>query len=194
MSFNHSDYDPDGMQTGRFTGGLLGLARFTRIDSGWTLQVFQPAIGAYGSFSAAPTPHPLLIGDHQYAYMIIHVNGGPGGPFRQDNYLIAEVADSFKQVLFAYNCGREQGGDSICKWTCSYRVLPGEKRLFKDIEFVRKGRYYAADKDGLPEELKGKVKGEEQGDFTITQVFSYSNKNGYLERGPARVLIKRQKA
>src|SRR6185503_3756970 len=77
ISFNHSAYDPDGLQTSRFTGGLLGMAKFVRIDSGWQLQIFQPAIGAYGSFSQAPAPEPIRIGDHQYAYMIPHVNGGP---------------------------------------------------------------------------------------------------------------------
>ncbi|MDP4217933.1 MAG: hypothetical protein Q8927_17150, partial [Bacteroidota bacterium] len=101
MSFNHSGYDPDGIQTGRFMGGLLGMARFIRIDSGWKLEVFQPAIGAYGAFSQSPAPLPLLIGDHQYAYMIEHANGAPGEPYQQDDYLIADIGSSYRQILCA---------------------------------------------------------------------------------------------
>ncbi|MBS1605481.1 MAG: hypothetical protein JST42_22650, partial [Bacteroidetes bacterium] len=40
MSFNHSGYDPDGMQTGRFSGGLLGFATFVHVDSSWRLEKF----------------------------------------------------------------------------------------------------------------------------------------------------------
>ncbi len=191
MSFNHSDYYPDGLQTDRFSGGLLGMARFIRIDSGWKLEVFQPAIAAFGSFSQCPTPRPLLIGDHQYAYMMVNVNGGPGGPYRQDNYLIAEIGNSYQPILTALNIGRPDVEDGQCSWTCSYRVAPGEKHFFQDIIFVCKGRYFATDQEGLPKELKGKVKGTGQGNFNITRVFSYSDKKGYRERLPAKVLLQR---
>src|SRR4051812_26051805 len=56
ITFNHSEYDADGAQTSRFTGGLLGLAKFVLVDSTWQLRFFQPAIGAYGAFSQCPTP------------------------------------------------------------------------------------------------------------------------------------------
>jgi len=190
MSFNHSPYDPDGLQTMRFRGGLLGMAKFVRIDSGWQLQIFQPAIGAYGSFSQAPIPEPILIGDGQYAYMIVHVNGGPGGPFWRNNYLIAEVNGSYRQILSAYSTGRTDGFEGKSSWKCTYAVLPGEKHSFRDIVLVSKGHYWAADPERLPVELKGKVKGSEQGSFTITHTFVYSDKKGYQERRPARVSVK----
>jgi hypothetical protein len=188
ISFNHSDYDPDGLQTSRFSGGILGMAKFIRIGSSWQLQIFQPAIAAYGSFSQAPTPKPLLIGDDQYAYMIEHVNGGPGGPFREDDYLIAEVGNSYRQILFAYGAARDSGGDSVSAWTRTYSIRPGKKR-FRDIVFVCRGLYWANDPEGLPEELKGKLKASKQGNFRITHVFSYSDRDGYMDRVRAKVWI-----
>src|SRR6185312_9698061 len=116
MSFNHSGYDPDGIQMGRFTGGLLGMARFVRIDSGWRLQVFQPAIAAYGSFSHAPILEPLLIGKDQYAFMIDHGNGPPGGPFVENDYLIAEVGGTYRQILAADSVAKTAWDDSPGAW------------------------------------------------------------------------------
>lgn len=166
------------------------MAKFVRIDSGWQLQVFQPAIGAYGSFSQAPAPEPILIGDDQYAFMISHVNGGPGGPFQKIKYLIAEVSGSYRQILSVYGAGRTDGEDSISRWDCTYAVQPGEKHSFRDIVFVIKGRYLANHPEGLPEELKRMVKDRDKGSFTITRTFSYADKKGYQERLPARVSIK----
>jgi len=197
MSFNHSSYDPDGLQMARFCGGLLGMAGFVRTDSGWRLQTFEPAIGAYGSFSQAPTPRPLLIGEHQYAYMVVHVNGGPGGPFQTNDYLIADIGGRYRQILAAYNCERTKSDDGQSSWTCTYRAQAAERRLFRDIVIVCKGQYFAADlasgdSNALPKELKGKLKAGERGNFTITRVFSYSDGKGYQERLPAKVSIRRQ--
>jgi hypothetical protein len=41
ISFNHSIFDEDDAQTSRFTGGLLGLAKFVLTDGGWKLRMFQ---------------------------------------------------------------------------------------------------------------------------------------------------------
>jgi len=100
MSFNHSEYDADGI------------------------------IGAYGAFSQAPKPQPLLIGNGQYAFLIDHVNGGPGGPFWQDTYLIALMEGSFQQLLVAYSTGRTAGNEGKSSWTCSYSLSQGKGRRF----------------------------------------------------------------
>jgi len=193
ISFNHSEYDPDGLQYGRFFGGILGIARFVQVDSGWQLAIFQPAIGAYGAFSSSPPPEPLLIGDHQYGYIIDHQNGPPGGPFEQDKYLVAEVGKSYRQILAAYDTRRYNVDSINCSWDCTYKVLPGEKTSFRDIAIICRGQYFATDKEGLPGELKGKVKGCEHGNFKITHVFVYSeNKEEYEERLPAQVSIQKK--
>lgn len=193
ISFNHSDYDPDGFQAGRFYGGLVGMAKFMRVGSSWRLTVFEPAIAAYGSFSSAPQPLPLLIGKGQYAFMIQHINGGAGGPFDQNNYLIGEMGDSYREILAAYGTRRENGDSASCNWDCTYKVLPGEKTSFRDIAIICRGQYFATDKEGLPGELKGKVKGREHGNFKITHVFVYSeNKQEYEERLPTQVSIQKK--
>jgi len=190
MSFNHSEYDADGVQTGRFSGGLVGMASFVRVDSGWQMQIFQPAIGAYGAFSQAPKPQPLLIGNGQYAFLIDHVNGGPGGPFWQDTYLIALMEGSFQQLLAAYGTGRTEGNEGKSSWTCSYSVIAGQRQAFRDIVIDCKGHFVAPDPEHLPQELKGKVKAGQQGSFTIRHVYVYTTKKGYQEQLPAKVTIK----
>jgi hypothetical protein len=188
MSFNHSGYDPDGIQTGRFSGGLLGFATFVHIDRGWLLEKFQPAIAAYGAFSQAPVPQPLKIGEGQFGFVIDHMNGGPGGPFWQDTYLIAEVDGAFRQILMAYGTGRTVGFEGRSSWTATYAVIPKDKRLFRDIVITCKGHFVAPDPERLPPELKGKVKPGQQGVFTIRHLYVYSSKEGYQEHLPAKVM------
>ena len=190
MSFNHSEYDADGIQTGRFSGGLVGMATFVRVDNGWLIQTFQPAIAAYGAFSQAPKPQPLLIGTGQYAFLIDHMNGGAGGPFWQNTYLLGPVSGSFQQLLAVYGTGRTVGFEGKSSWTYTYSVIPGQKQAFRDIAIVCKGHFAAPDPEGLPQELKGKIKAGQQGNFTIRHVYVYTGIKGYEEQLPAKVTIK----
>lgn len=190
MSFNHSGYDPDGIQTGRFSGGLLGFATFVHVDSSWQLEKFQPAIAAYGAFSQAPKPLPIEIGERQYGFVIDHVNGGAGGPFWKDTYLIADVGGAFRQILAAYGTGRTVGFNGKSSWTATYAVIPDDKRLCRDMVITCKGHFVAPDPERLPPELKGKVKAGQQGEFTIRHLYVYSAKEGYQEQLPAKVTLR----
>lgn len=191
ISFSHSDYDPDGNATGRFTGGLLGLAKFRRVDSGWQLMVFQPAIAAYGAFSEAPNPKLVKIGQDQYAFMIEHVNGGAGGPFYGSFYLLAEVNGGYRQVLEAGGVGRQDGEDEG-KWEGSYKCTPVRGQLFGDIIVTTKGSFSAADPDGVPAELEKKVNNKDHGTFTITHVYTFRGIKGYQEKLPASISFTRK--
>jgi hypothetical protein len=91
--------------------------------------------------------------------------------------------------MAAYNMGLTKGEDSTCDWTSTYSVIPGGKKYFRNIVITCQGRYWAADKEGLPEELKEKVKEKEHGTFTIVHVYEYTAKQGYQERLPASVSI-----
>ncbi|MBS1564962.1 MAG: hypothetical protein JST39_11275 [Bacteroidetes bacterium] len=189
MSFNHSAYDSEGLQAGRFTGGLLGMAKFNRTDSGWRLQAFQPAIAAYGAFQQAPEPRLLKIGEDQYALLIEHVNGGAGGPYPHDYYLIAGMGGAYTEVLAAYNVGRSDTEDTQCAWTATCKTVPAGPRYFRDIIVTSKGSYHAADTEGLPAYLKDRIKGSIHGQFTITRTFFYTAGKGYNLRMPPTVTI-----
>ncbi|MBS1603594.1 MAG: hypothetical protein JST42_13070, partial [Bacteroidetes bacterium] len=153
------------------------------------LEKFQPAIAAYGSFSQAPKPQPLEIGDGQYGFVIDHVNGGAGGPFWQNIYLIADVGVHFRQILAAYGTGKTPGFESKSSWKATCVVIPGAKRVYRDIVITCKGHFVAPDPERLPLELKGKVKAGEQGEFTIRHLYAYSAKEGYKEQLPAKVTL-----
>jgi hypothetical protein len=190
MSFNHSSYDPDGIQTGRFSGGLLGFATFVYMDGNWHLARFQPAIAAYGAFSQAPKPQPLEIAKGRYGFVIDHMNGGPGGPFWQDTYLIADVGGAFRQILAAYGTARTAGFEGKSSWTATYAVISGVQRAFRDIVITCKGHFVAPDPERLPPELKKKVKAGQQGVFTIRHLYVYYEKEGYQEKPPAKVILR----
>lgn len=191
ISFNHSDYDADGIQTSRFTGGILGMAKFMLTPQGWKLRMFQPEIGAYGAFSQCPTPIPLLIGQDQYAFVIKHLNGGAGGPFNGAYFLIAGANGAYKQVMAVYGVERTEGGEvePNCNWKSEFRCPVSDKKYFRDIIVTTKGAYYTSDKEGMPDEVSRRLKGKKQGTFTIEQTYVYKGSKGYEAQGEARCTV-----
>lgn len=183
LSFNHSEFDEDGMQTSRFTGGLLGLAKFVLTDGGWKLRMYTPAIKAYGAFSQCPTPKPLLIGQDQYAFILRHTNGPGGGPFYTTNYLIAGLNGNYQEVMAA-NAVEKSGGDAdeggVSSWTSEYSVPASDKKYFRDIVITLKGTYHTDDLDPLPTEVTKLIKkGKKTGKFTLVQRYVYKGSKGY---------------
>jgi hypothetical protein len=191
ISFNHSEYDADGAQTSRFTGGLLGLAKFVLTGNVWTLKFFQPSIGAYGAFSQCPKPTAVLIGKDQYAFMIKSSNGGAGGPFDGALYLIAGANGAYQQIMAAYGVERtevdaEEGQSS---WTFEYSVPASEKKFFRDIIVTVKGTYKSTDTESLPDEVKPLVKGKKQGKFMTEQRYVYKGSKGYVLQAPVKASL-----
>lgn len=186
ISFNHSEYDTDGIMTGRFSGGILGLAKFVQTPEGWKLRMFQPMIGAYGAFSHCPEPVPILIGQDQYAFLIRHLNGGAGGPFTGAFFLIAGDKGTYQQVMSVYGTERTEGGEEepTCFWKSEIRCAVSDKQFFRDIIVTTKGTYYASDKEGMPDIVSSRIKGKQKGSFTIEQRYVYKGK-GYESAGPA---------
>lgn len=189
LTFNHSEFDPDGAQTSRFTGGTIGLAKFVLTDGVWSLKYFQPAVGAYGAFSKCPAPELLLIGHDQYAFMLKSLNGGAGGPFYGNLYLIAGADGAYKEVLSAYAAQRTSGEDYPSSWDCVYNAPFSNKRFFRDIIVTIKGTYNAADFDDLPEEVKPYAKSNKAGKFTLAKRYVYKWGKGYQFQGPAGVTV-----
>lgn len=191
MSFNHSAYDEDGVQTSRFTGGLLGFAKFTLTEKGWKLVFFQPAIAAYGAFSSCPAPKPVLIGEGQYAFMIKHSNGGGGGPFDGNLYLIGGANGKYQELMAAYGIERTKMAeqDGLCAWDAEYEVPVSEKKFFRDIVITVKGDYKRTDKDGMPDEIKKLVKAGKSGNFTLVKRYVYKAGKGYEVEKPVKVTL-----
>lgn len=189
LTFNHSEFDPDGAQISRFTGGTIGFAKFTLVDSVWTLKYFQPAAGAYGAFSQCPTPELLLIGHDQYAFMLKSSNGGAGGPFYGNLYLIAGADGTYKEVLSANWVERTNVDENMSAWTCTYSAPLSNKRFFRDIIVTIKGNYNADDSEDLPDEVKPYAKNNKKGKFTLAKRYVYKWGKGYQFQGPAGVTV-----
>jgi hypothetical protein len=191
ISFNHSEYDEEGLQTSRFTGGLLGLAKFALTKEGWKLRIFQPAIGGYGAFSNCPTPKPLLIGEDQYAFMIEHLNGGGGGPFFGALFLIAGTNGTYQQIMSAYGVKKTTGADEEVptSWSSEYSVPPSKKKYFRDIIVTTKGTYTSTDREGLPESISAKIKPGKKGKYNIATRYIYKGSKGYEAQLPATIVV-----
>jgi hypothetical protein len=191
LAFNHSAYDPDGGMTSRFTGGTLGLAKFSRSGNVWSMKFFQPAIGAYGAFSKCPVPVPVLIGHDQYAFMLKMFNGGAGGPFSGSLFLIAGANGAYQQVMAVYEVERTKVDESegMSSWTCEYNAPQSNKRFFRDIIITIKGTYKSTDLESLPDEVKPYTKTNKQGKFTLVRRYVYKWGKGYQFQGPAGVTV-----
>lgn len=190
MSFNHSEYDEDGAMTSRFTGGLLGLAKFIKTPSGWKLRIFQPAIAAYGAFSHCPAPQLLLIGKDQYAFMIKHSNGGGGGPFDGAYFLIGGANGAYQQMMAAYGIERT-ASENGCSWTSTYQVPESTKTYFRDILVTIKGKFKNGEAMAVPDSIAEKIKGFKKGTFTIEQRYVYKNGKGYELQSPVKTKVEK---
>ncbi|MDQ0106837.1 hypothetical protein J2T02_001950 [Chitinophaga terrae (ex Kim and Jung 2007)] len=186
ISFNHSEFDADGLQMVRFQGGVLGLAKFVLTDEGWKLRMFTPVIGGFGSFSQAPAPKPLQIGEDQYAFVVRHSNGAGGDAYYATSYLVAGINGVYKVIMSAPDV--EKTNDPASGWTYSI-ATDGDKKQFRDIVITIKGTWVQDDAEVLPKELLPLIKGKAKGQFTAIQKFVYNGRY-YTQQGAATVSVK----
>lgn len=182
LFFNHSEYDEDGAQTSRFTGGLIGVAKFAKNENLWEMRSFQPAIAAFGAFSQAPSPKLIEIGEDQYAFTLVHANGGGGGPYNGYLYLIAGLNGKYQSLmeLGEYNLSNNEGNS---EWSSSYMVVnDGKKKFFRDFTVTTTGIYKKSkgtedDYDvELPKEVSALAKTKKQFNFVIEKHLSFNGK------------------
>ncbi|MFH6991317.1 hypothetical protein [Flavobacterium sp. FlaQc-48] len=181
LLFNHSIYDEDGLQTGRFSGGLVGVAKFTKNDKTWQMRSFQPGVAAFGAFAQAPKPKLVEIGEDQYAFTLLHVNGGGGGPFEGVLYLVAGFDGKYQPILEVFNY--QLSNVESVKWSSSYTVVNNNtKKHFRDIVIKTNGSFNKAAQANdefevsLPAEIATMAKTKKQFNFEIEKHFSFKGK------------------
>lgn len=191
INFNHSEFDPEGLTTSRFTGGLVGLAKFNLTPAGWKLTFFQPAIQSYGAFSRSPAPKLVMIGEDQYAFMIKHSNGGGGGPFDGHFFLIAGAGGRYQQIMAAYGIERTEVSEEegLCAWTSEYTVPVSSKKYFRDILITTKGHYTLQDKTNLPKEVQKRLTNHKKGTFSMEERYVYKGNKGYELQPVVKVVV-----
>ncbi|GAA3756100.1 hypothetical protein [Flavobacterium ginsengiterrae] len=181
LAFNHSVHDEDGLQTGRFSGGLLGLAKFAKNGNVWEMRSFQPAVAAFGAFAQCPTPKLAEIGEDQFAFTLIHVNGGAGGAYEGYLYLVAGFDGKYQPILEVNNY--QLTNSSFISWSGSYTVVnDNTKKHFRDIIIKTKGSYNIAAKAqdefdvAFPDEIAEMAKTKKSFNFEIERHFSFKGK------------------
>ena len=133
----------EGLQTGRFSGGLIGVAKFAKNDKIWEMRSFQPAVAAFGAFAQAPKPKLVEIGEDQYAFTLLHVNGGGGGPFEGILYLVAGFDGKYQPIMEVYDY--QLINVESTEWSSSYTVVnDNNKKHFRDIIIKTKGSFNKA--------------------------------------------------
>ncbi|KAF2513799.1 hypothetical protein [Flavobacterium foetidum] len=190
LFFNHSIGDEDGSQVSRFTGGLLGLAKFAKNGNSWEMKSFQPAITAFGSFSQSPKPKLVQIGEDQYAFTIRHSNGGPGAPYYGYLYLIAGFDGKYQTLMTVdyYSLSNSPNSD----WSSSYTIVTDNgKKFFRDFIITTSGTYRKAKNTeddyevDVPEEIAAMAKTKKEFDFVIEKRFSFKGKKYTLVDKPS---------
>lgn len=182
LFFNHSQYDEDGLQTGRFSGGLVGVAKFTKNDNNWQMRSFQPAIAAFGAFARAPQPKLVEIGEDQYAFTLIQANGGAGAPYNGYLYLIAGFDGKYQPLMeLGYYNLFNNGGNT--EWDSKYNVInDGKKKFFRDFAITTTGFYRKAKgteddyEVDLPTEITEMAKTKKQFNFVIEKRLTFNGK------------------
>jgi len=181
LAFNHSVYDEDGLQTGRFSGGLLGITKFAKNENTWEMRSFQPAVTAFGAFAQCPKPKLLQIGEDQFAFTLLHVNGGAGGAYEGYLYLVAGFDGKYQPIMEvpAY----QLTNSASLKWSGSYTAVEdGIKKHFRDIIIKTKGSFDKAAKAeddfevSPPEEIAAMAKTKKSFNFEIERRFSFKGK------------------
>ncbi|CAM3694624.1 hypothetical protein [Flavobacterium chungbukense] len=181
LAFNHSVHDEDGLQTGRFSGGLLGLAKFAKNNNVWEMRSFQPAVAAFGAFAQCPTPKLAEIGEDQFAFTLIHANGGAGGAYEGYLYLVAGLDGKYQPILEVNKY--QLTNSSFIAWSGSYKVVnENSKKHFRDIIITTKGTYNitARGEDEFdvefPEEIATMTKTKKSFSFEIERRFVFKGK------------------
>ncbi|WP_246074148.1 hypothetical protein [Flavobacterium daemonense] len=181
IAFNHSVYDEDGLQTGRFFGGLLGVAKFAKNGNSWEMRSFQPAIAAFGAFAQCPTPKLVEIGEDQYALSLVHVNGGAGGPYNSYFYILAGFDGKYQPLMEVDKYSLTNSISS--EWSSSYTVITdNNKKFFRDFKIVTKGSYKKAKgteddfEVDLPTELTEMARTKKSFNFEIERHYSFKGK------------------
>lgn len=182
LVFNHSVYDADGLQTSRFTGGLLSIAKFVKNDNTWEMKSFQPAIHAFGSFAQAPVPKLVQIGEDQYALTLVHANGGGGAPYSGYLYLLVGFDGKYQPLMEVnyYSLFNSSSSD----WSSAYTVVnDNSKKFFRDFIITTTGSYKKAKgteddyEVDLPAEIATLAKTKKQFNFVIERRFSFKGKH-----------------
>ena len=183
LLFNHSNYDTDGAQTGRFSGGLVGIAKFAKNDNSWQMRSFQPAIAAFGAFSRAPLPKLVEIGEDQYAFTLIQANGGAGAPYSGYLYVIAGFGGKYQPIMELGYYNLTNNGQENTQWSSNYVVVnDGKKKFFRDFAITTTGFYRKAKgteddyEVDLPKEINELAKTKKQFNFTIEKRLSFNGK------------------
>jgi hypothetical protein len=183
LVFNHSFYDADGLQTSRFNGGLLGLAKFSKNGNSWEMKSFQPAIAAFGAFSRIPALKLVEIGEDQYAFSLIQSNGGAGGPYNAYLYLIVGFNGKYQTLMEVGDYRLSNNAEGSTEWSSTYKVVnDGKKKFFRDFAITTTGFYKKAKgteddfEVEMPKELSEMVKTKKQFNFVIEKRLSFNGK------------------
>jgi len=157
------------------------------------MRSFQPAVAAFGAFAQSPKPKLLEIGEDQYAFTLLHVNGGGGGPFDGTLYLVVGLDGKYQPIMeaFQYQLTNVEG----ISWSSSVKVInDNNKKYFRDILITTTGTYHKPGADAefevsLPEEVNAMTKTKKQFTFTIEKRYTFSSKR-YKVVGKPVVKIK----
>jgi hypothetical protein len=132
--------------SGRFSGGILGIAIFKKNASGWSLTAFSPHVATEGSFSTAHTPQKVIhAGNHTFFELAGGNANGAGASYLYREKFIFGLNANVPTLLFHDADGACESYDNrMTHWATN--VLSDSNLLpFPDLSLITTGFY---SKDG----------------------------------------------
>jgi hypothetical protein len=162
LVFNtYHDFYPEFV--GRFSGGIMGLAMFTRDAKGWKLTNFSSALGEFGSFSSAFVPGIVRVGKHNWLFDCTYSNGGAGGAYTPVVSFYINKGKSFERV-YMDNFGM-LNNTSHGEWYSRIEAVDSMVKGYSDLHLITEGCFLGDGTDSfgvneaylwapIPDELK----------------------------------------
>jgi len=145
------------------------------------MRSFQPAVAAFGAFAQCPTPKLIEIGEDQFAFTLLHVNGGAGGPFEGWLYLVAGFDGKYQPIMEVDNY--QLTNVQSIQWSGTYTVMnDNAKKHFRDIIVKTTGTFNKVLKaqdefeTNLPEEISTMAKAKKSFNFEIERRYAFKGK------------------
>jgi hypothetical protein len=178
-------------RVGRFSPAFLGIALFEQKKETknnipsishsdiWEFQFYNPAIGAYGSYSTAPKPKIYQIGKNKLGVIVTDANGGAGGPFYGD--LFIHSLDKKSSLLFSEHFFNRKYGEKS-SWYTTINFENTGNQEFADLVLTTEGHFLKEsfteiDEDinqvNFPKTLQKKIKTEDNFDFKVKRTYRY---------------------
>ena len=195
LVFNHSSFFENEEDKRHGIKGILGLAKFAKINGNWQIRSFQPAVGEFGSYGQCPAPDLIVIGGDQYALTLNNKFKLNGGPTISSLILIAGNNGKYSRIL-TVDMYEQLKSINCCDrvtWESTIKVdQNSKKQYYRDVIVTTKGKYNRPgpnEDDSVPNEIESFTKNKKSFRFVIEKRYIFNGKQYVLKGKPIVTIL-----